>query len=103
MTEKQYDKFRNTIDKEIEEYKREVCNNAPIHVYERFYEIHAYEEIYDFLCHDAINHDIKGFPAKNILDHFYCQFMKTDYDLTQEDLYDFLEEETKLYKSQSEL
>ena len=35
--------------------------------------------------------NIKGFPKKDILTSFYNDFMRTEYDLTQEDLGYFFE------------
>lgn len=93
MTEKQYDKIWHIVKNEIDEFRESFKSKSGEEVYDEYYKISAYEEIYDFICCEAINLKYKGFPPKNILQDFYNQFMDTSYDLTQESLHYFFEDQ----------
>ncbi len=107
MTETEYDKLWHDLLKEIDEFRDSFNQKTPKEVYEEYYKIHAYEDLYDYLCYDAINLDYKGFPKKNILQDFYNQFMKSNYELNFEDLTDFfkfqIEENIKCKRFDNEM
>ena len=91
MTEKQYEELCKKIDKELEEYRKEIVALPPEQIYDRYYEISGFEELHEYLVNYGQDMNIKGFPKKDILTSFYNDFMRTEYDLTQEDLGYFFE------------
>jgi hypothetical protein len=89
MTNQEYDKLIAQVNNEIDEYRKFMKSLDSEKLYESHYEIEAYEDISEFIERNAKNYSYKAFPKKNILDFFYYQFMKTDHELTNEDLVDF--------------
>ncbi len=89
MTGVQYDRLMIKLSKEIDEYKNSMLEKSKEEIYDNFYEISVYEELYQYIETFGEDLDYKGFPNKHILDDFYNEFMKTDYNLTIEDLKDF--------------
>ena len=84
-----YERLMKTIDNEIEEYRRLMKKQLSDYVYENYYEIAAYEELYCYLSNYGEGLIYNGFPKKEILDYCYYQFMKTDFELTNDDLREF--------------
>ncbi|MBQ7351830.1 MAG: hypothetical protein IJW59_03050 [Clostridia bacterium] len=100
MTDKQYNQLMQKVDKELQEYKDFMLTKDKKEIYEEFYAIHAHEDIHNFLENEGQKFDYKGFPKTEILSWLYRRFMKTEYELTCEDLGYFIEYETEDYKKQ---
>lgn len=101
MTIKQYQEFLSEINFNIDEYRKEILTKSKQEIYDSNYKTIAYEEIYDYLVCNAKDMNKKYLPQKNVLDYYYYKFMKTDYNLTNDDLRDFFDyelEEAKKYK-----
>ena len=90
MTDKQYKKFMDDVDKELNEFKNNILQNSNERIYDRAYEITAYKEIYIFLSCEGNEYDRKGFANKHILRDIFYEFMDSNYDATQADLKDFI-------------
>ena len=100
MTEKQHNQLLEIVDKELSEYKEFMLSKDKQEIYESFYEIHAHEDLRDFIENEGQRFDYKGFPKEDILGWLYRRFMKTSYELNQEDLGYFMEYETEDYIKQ---
>lgn len=90
MTDKQYKKFMDDVDQELNEFKNNILQNSNEDIYNRAYEITAYKEIYIFLSCEGNEFDRKGFAKKHILQDIFNEFMDTEYDVSQADLRDFI-------------
>lgn len=90
MTQLEYKMFTKQLDKEIKLYKEQMLKLTPDEIYEGFYQIHAHESIYNFLINDGLNYKRKDFAKEDIIEDLYYRFMKTEYDLTQDDLREFI-------------
>ena len=83
--------FLNQLGKEIDEYKGNMLNNSKVEIYDKYYEIFAMEELYDYLSlENLIDYSIQ--PKENILNFYYHRFLRTDYNLTPEDMRDFIKD-----------
>ena len=83
--------FLNQLGKEIDEYKENMLNNSKVEIYDKYYEIFAMEELYDYLSlENLIDYSIQ--PKENILNFYYHRFLRTDYNLTPEDMRDFIKD-----------
>ena len=47
-------------------------------------------ELVPFLINDGLNYKRKDFAKEDIIEDLYYRFMKTEYDLTQDDLREFI-------------
>ncbi len=90
MTDKQYKKFMDDVDKEMDEFKNNILQNSNEEIYNRAYEITAYKEIYIFLSCEGNEFDRKGFAKKHILQDIFYEFMDSEYDVSQAELRDFI-------------
>ena len=97
MKHEQYEKLLKTITMEMEEYQRLMKIQSSDYVYEHYYEISVFEEMYNYLSNYGEGLIYEGFPKKEILDYFYYQFMKTDYELVPDDLSEFFYNSTLDY------
>lgn len=97
MKHEQYEKIYGIITKEIAEFKQLMIKQSSEYVYDRYYEISAYEELYNYITNYGEGLIYEGFPKKDILDYFYYQFMKTDYELVPDDLSEFFYNSTLDY------
>lgn len=99
MTEQETNEFIERIEKELETYKQEMIKKSPSEIYEAHYEIEAMEEIAGFLINYADNYKITDFPKENIVKGLYLNFLDTSYDLTQDDLREFVKYEIETYNA----
>ena len=90
MLEEEYREFVREIDREHEEYKTQMKKLPTEDLYESFYQIHAHEEFYNFLVNYGKSYMRRDFAKKEIVEDLYYRFMKTEYDLTQDDLREFI-------------
>lgn len=90
MTDKQYKKFMDDVDKELNEFRSNMLEKSNEHIYDSSYEITAYKEIYIFLNCEGNEYDRKGFANKHILQDIFYEFMDSEYDVSQADLRDFI-------------
>lgn len=90
MLEEEYQGFVRELDREIKEYKEQTKKLPVEDLYESYYQIHAHEEFYNFLVNYGKNYMRKDFAKNNIIEDLYYRFMKTEYDLTQDDLREFI-------------
>ena len=81
--------FINQLDKELDEYKESILDLSKMEIYNKYYEIYAMEELYDYLTLDNfVDYSIQ--PKENILNFYYYRFLRTDYNLTPDDMRDFI-------------
>lgn len=99
MTEQETNEFIDRIEKELETYKQEMIKKSPSEIYEAHYEIEAMEEIAGFLINYADNYKITDFPKENIVKGLFWNFIDTSYDLTQDDLREFIKYEIETYNA----
>lgn len=100
MTEQEQNDFIDKIDSEIENYKQEIITQkTPSEIYELHYQINAMEEIAEFLKNYAEEYKITDFPKENIVKGLYWNFIDTNYDLTQDDLREFVKYEIRTYNA----
>ena len=100
MTEQEQNDFIDKIDSEIENYKQEIITQkTPSEIYELHYQINAMEEIAEFLKNYAEEYKITDFPKENIVKGLYWNFIDTSYDLTQDDLREFVKYEIRTYNA----
>lgn len=99
MTEQETNEFIERIEKELETYEQEMIKKSPSEIYEAHYEIEAMEEIAGFLINYADNYKITDFPKENIVKGLFWNFIDTSYDLTQDDLREFIKYEIETYNA----
>lgn len=90
MLEEEYKVFVRELDRENKEYKEQMKKLSADDLYESYYQIHAHEEFYNFLINYGKNYMRKDFAKTDIVEDLYYRFMKTEYDLTQDDLREFI-------------
>ncbi len=90
MLEEEYQEFVRELDKENKEYREKMTKLSTEDLYESYYQIHAHESFYNFLLNYGIRYMRKDFAKTNIVEDLYYRFMKTEYDLTQDDLREFI-------------
>ena len=89
MRDKEFNDFVSELQSEIDNYKNDTLKLSKNQIYDNSYEIQAMESLCGYLMNDGQKYRRSDFPKDKILETFYWRFMKTDYDLTRDDLSDF--------------
>ena len=105
------DIVKNQIVEELNTYKLNMLKKPIEDVYESSYEINVHETLADFIFYSADDFEWEWLEKyrDNLLDYFCRNFMKTSYDLMNDDMrdfvYDLIEEEKRLmvYEIKNEL
>lgn len=95
MNKEEQGKFIEQIYKELDDYKVKMLKLEKGELYERAYNILAHEELGNFVIYNADKYSREGFEDTNIVESLFSNFMGTSYNLTQDDLKAFVDEETK--------
>lgn len=81
----------------IEKY---AVNKTVYEVLDDIDKIYTYTRLLDYLLKNASNYNIKYLPKNDILETFYTDFVRTRYELTNDDLREFFEDEMKKNKEE---
>lgn len=94
--------FIKKLDEELEMFKYSIMSKTREEIYYSYYKINIYEEFYNYLLNHTEDLDFNELPKDNILKYFFDDFIDTDYNLTNEDLYMFFYDRLNVCKEKDE-
>ena len=103
MNNGQLKTFIDKIVKEHLDFKKPYLQTGPAMLFDDLEKVYTTERLYDYLLCNAKDMNIKYLVKKDILQHYCNEFRNSGYELCNDDLKEFFNEQIKKEKQKTEV
>jgi hypothetical protein len=100
MNNQEYNEYKEVLYAEYTNYMDDLSQLAKENKEAKSNETFIKMELLDYLLSNAYIYDTKYLVKENIIDYYYNDFIKTNYDFTDKDFHKFFLQETRKMKKQ---